>query len=119
MSRAVIVYPVEGGSPTLICDACAQGRSFERGPGPASVNWSPDGKFLYLNFRGSIYAIPLPPGQALPPIPATGFRTKEEVAAVPGARLIAEPDAFVGLNPSQYAFTRFATQRNIYRVPVP
>jgi Tol biopolymer transport system component/predicted Ser/Thr protein kinase len=119
MSGAVIVYPVEGGSPTLICDACAQSSSFERGPGPASVNWSPDGKFLYLNFRGSIYAIPLPPGQALPPIPATGFRTKEEVAAVPGARLIAEPDAFVGLNPSQYAFTRFATQRNIYRVPVP
>ena len=38
MSRAVIVYPVEGGSPTLICDACAQISSFERGPGPASVN---------------------------------------------------------------------------------
>jgi hypothetical protein len=83
------------------------------------VNWSPDGKFLYLNFQGFIYAIPLRPGQTLPPIPASGFRTKEDVAALPGARLIPEQGAFAGPNPSLYAFSRFATQRNIYRVPVP
>jgi hypothetical protein len=34
-------------------------------------------------------------------------------------RLIPEQDAFAGPNPSVYAFSRFATQRNIYRVPVP
>ena len=45
--------------------------------------WSPDGKFLYLNFQRSIYAIPLRPGQMLPPLPASGLRTDKEVAALP------------------------------------
>ena len=116
---AVMVYPVDGASPTLICGTCAQARSFERGPPPPYVSWSPDGKFLYLNFQESVYGIPLRRGQVLPPIPAAGFRTKQEVTASPGARLIPEPSAFAGPKPSVYAFTRFATQRNIYSVSVP
>src|SRR5207247_6222250 len=93
---SVVVYPVSGGSPKLICEACEQAPDFERGPSRPYVNWSADGKFFYLNFQGSIYAISLRPGQALPPIPASGFRTKQEVAAFPGARLIPEPEAITG-----------------------
>src|SRR5262249_42293963 len=116
---AVVVYPVSGGSPTLICGTCAQAPNFERGPPPPYVTWSPDAKFLYLNFEGSIYAIPLRPGQTLPPIPPSGFRTRKDLAALPGVRLLPEPEAIAGPNPSIYAYPRFATQRNIYRVPVP
>jgi hypothetical protein len=83
------------------------------------VSWSPDGKFLYLKFQESIYGIALRPGQMLPPMPASGFRSKEDVAALWGARLIPEQGAFPGPNPSIYAFTKIATHRNIYRVPVP
>ena len=101
-----------------ICEACEQAPDFERGPARPYVNWSADGKFFYLNFERSIYAIPLRPGRTLPPIPASGFRTKQDVAALPGARLIPAQDAFAGPNPSVYAFSRFTTQRNIYRVPV-
>ncbi len=115
---AVVVYPVGGGSPTMICEACAVESSFERGPGPYSVNWSSDRTLLYLNFQGSVYAIPLQPGQALPPIPASGFRTTQDVTALRGARLVAE-GAFPGPDPSVYAFTKFSIQRNIYRVSVP
>jgi len=68
-----------------------------------------------LNGRG---AIPLKPGQMLPPAPPGGFPSKEAVAALPGARPLAERDAYPGPNPSLYAFTKIATQRNIYRVPV-
>jgi len=82
------------------------------------VNWSPDGAFLYLNFEGSVYSIPLQPGEPLPPIPPSGFRTDKDVATLPGARLIAE-GAFPGADPSVYAFTKFSIQRNIYRVSVP
>jgi hypothetical protein len=116
---AVVVYPVSGGSPTLVCAACAVPPNFERGWQDLYVDWTPDGKFLYLNFRGSVYAIPLRPGQSLPPVPASGFRTAQEVGALPGARLIREPHAVTGPNPSTYAYPRFSTQRNIYRVPVP
>jgi hypothetical protein len=72
---------------------------------------------MFLNFQGSVYAIPLKPDQALPPIPASGFRTKQDVAALRGARLIAE-GAFPGHDPSLYAFTKFSIQRNIYRISV-
>jgi Tol biopolymer transport system component len=116
---AVVVYPVSGGTPTLVCGACTEAPNFERGFETHYVDWTPDGKFLYLNFQGSVYAIPLRPGQALPPVPASGFRTKQEVAALPGARLIREPQAITGPNPSVYAYPRFSTQRNIYRIPVP
>ena len=44
---------------------------------------------------------------------------KEEVARLPGARLIPEKGAFHGANAFIYAFTKVATHRNIYRVPVP
>jgi hypothetical protein len=84
------------------------------------MSWTPDGKFLYLKFATSMYAIPLKPGQILPPMPSSGFPSKEAVAALPGARLISEESGvFTGPNPAVYAFMKVATQRNIYRVPVP
>ena len=97
---------------------CVNGNDVER-VGPPGVSWSPDGKFLYMNFRESMYAIPLRPGQMLPPRPASGFRSKEDVAALPGARLIPQQGAFPGSDPSIYAFTKVTTHRNIYRVSVP
>jgi Tol biopolymer transport system component len=120
----MMVYPVDGGSPALLCENCGAGdnvvRRLERaGPPPSVVSWSRDGKFLYLNFREAVYAIPLRPGEALPPLPASGLRTERDVLALLGARLIARQEAFVGPNPSIYTFTEVAVQHNIYRVPVP
>jgi hypothetical protein len=84
------------------------------------MSWSPDGKLVYLKFSGTTYAIPLRPGQVLPSIPASGFPTKEAVAALPGAQLVSEvARMFPGPTPSTYAFVKVSTQRNIYRVPVP
>lgn len=117
--HSVQVFPVGGGAPILLCEFCDTPPSFERGPWPSSVRWSPDGKFLYLDLYGSPYAIPLRPGQALPPLPPTGLRTEQDVAALPGAMRIPQEKAFTGPDPSIYAFTRVAIQRNIYRVPVP
>ena len=50
---------------------------------------------------------------------ASGFQTAQEIAELPGARLIREPQAVMGPNPSVYAYPRFSTHRNIYRIPVP
>jgi Tol biopolymer transport system component len=118
MAWAAMVYPVGGGSPTLLSVTCASGNDVERTV-PPCVSWSPDGKFLYLKIQESIYAIPLRSGQMLPPIPVSGFRSKQDVAALPGTRLIPQEGAFPGPNPSIYAFTKVATHRNIYRVSVP
>ena len=83
------------------------------------MSWTPDRKFVYLRYETSTYAIPLKPGQMLPPIPASGFPSKEAIAALPGARLVAEGYVYPGPNPSVYAVVKVSTQRNIYRVPVP
>jgi hypothetical protein len=84
------------------------------------MRWTPDGRFVYLKFAGSTYAIPLQPGQPMPPIPAPGFQSMDAVAALPGARLVSEKEGvYPGPDPSVYAFVKVATQRNIYRVPVP
>jgi hypothetical protein len=116
---ALMVHPVAGGSPTMIC-RCYPAPNITDGPMPPPMSWTPDGKFLYLKFATSMYAIPLKPGQILPPIPSSGFPSKEAVAALPGARLISEESGvFTGPNPAVYAFMKVATQRNIYRVPVP
>jgi hypothetical protein len=112
------VFPAGSGAPTLICTTCSPPQGTD--PKPPDMVWTPDGKFVYLKFAGSTYAIPLPPGQPMPPVPASGFQTKDAVAALPGAQLISDKDnVFPGPNPSIYAFTKVATQRNIYRVPVP
>ena len=83
------------------------------------LSWSADGQFAYLQFDKSVYAIPLRRGEMLPPIPSKGFEIEREVAALPGARRLADAGAFPGPTPSAYAFIRISTQRNIYRVPVP
>ncbi len=114
---ALMVYPTTGGAPIKICELCTRPQGTE--PIPAPLSWTPDARFVYLKFGESTYAIPLQAGQMLPPRPPAGFASKEAVAALPGAQLLAEQDIYPGPHPSIYAFTKVATQRNIYRVPVP
>jgi Tol biopolymer transport system component len=111
------VYLEGTSSPTRICKDCSQPQGTEYIPPPLS--WTPDGKFVYVKFGTSLYAVPLRRGQMLPPIPPSGFPSNEAVAALPGARLVSTESVFPGPNPSMYAFTKVTTQRNIYRVPVP
>jgi DNA-binding winged helix-turn-helix (wHTH) protein/Tol biopolymer transport system component len=118
---AVQVVPTDGSSPTNASMVCAAAGGENRGTTPPCVSWSANGKYLYLNDRpaGQIYALPIPRGRNLPPLPAGGIASAIEAEAVPGARVIHERYAFVGGDPSVYAFFRVTTQRNIYRISVP
>ena len=111
------VYPRGNRRPILVCETCSppQGTA----PLPPDMSWSPDGRFTYLKVAGSTFALPLPAGKMLPVLPTSGFASKEAVAEFPGVRLVSdEPNVFAGPDPSIYAFTKVATQRNIYRVSV-
>ena len=55
---------------------------------------------------------------ALPPVPAGGFRSEDEVAQLPGARRVDVPTVVPGPSPDVYAFSRITSQRNLYRIPV-
>ena len=105
------VFPLEGGPPI---------------PTGAIFSWSATGSSMAIagDFGAIIpesrnYLVPLPRGQALPRIPAGGFRSEEEVAHLPGARRIDETDVRPGPSRDVYAFYRGAAQRNLYRIPIP
>jgi sugar lactone lactonase YvrE len=117
----VQLLPINGGLPEIVSMVCAATGGENRGTTPPCVSWSPNGRFLYLNDRsaGQIYAVPIPPGQRLPRLPAGGVKSAEEATAIPGARVIRERYAFIGSDPSVYAFFRVTSQRNIYRIRVP
>jgi serine/threonine protein kinase len=113
--NSVIVYPVERGDPISVCRECG-GRP---GDFPPLLSWSLDGKLAYFSFWSmATYMVPLRPGQILPALPASGIRSPDDAAALPGARPFKVPGAFPGARPSVYAFSKISAQRNIYRVPV-
>ena len=86
--NAVMVYPVGGGTPALLCGTCAAGDLFF----PPLVSWAPDGKLVYLSFwEQATYGVPLEPGQVLPVLPPGGIRSLDDVAALPGAQAFPVP----------------------------
>jgi serine/threonine protein kinase/Tol biopolymer transport system component len=106
---AVQLVPIGGGIPVVIGSNTL-------------LEWSSSGDSVWIAAGpvrdGRTYAVPLPRGQTLPRIPEGGFRSEEEIAALPGARSI-DAAASPGPTIEVYAFTRQTTQRNLYRVPIP
>jgi len=101
-------FPLGGGTPVTIA-------------AHAGWDWSPGGNSVAVS-GGPIasnrsYIIPLTPGEALPRMPAEGFRSEEEITQIPGARRI-EALTVPGPSPDVYAFYRGTTQRNLYRIPL-
>ena len=113
--RSVVVASTTDGTQTAICPSCANGSPPDQ---PPVVNWSRDGRFVYLHETGlrKTVAIPLRTGEPLPPLPAGGILSPMAAAALPGARELPQLRAFGGPNPSVYAFARVTTHRNIYRI---
>jgi Tol biopolymer transport system component len=84
------------------------------------VQWSPDGKFLYvttssaLTSSGRTLVVPVPRGLGLAPLPKGGFDGEE----VPGLQVIRQRDMSPGPDPDTYAFTTAEFQGNLFRIPL-
>ena len=117
----VYVDAYDGSSQTLICKGCGTAGEENRGVTPPLLSWSSDRKFLYVHSTRTrqSYAVPLPPGQLVPPLPPGGLARLSDAANLPGAKTFPEPRASGGADPSVYAYPRVTTHRNIYRIPVP
>ena len=84
------------------------------------VSWAAGGALLSSYRSPQAFFFPLAAHQVLPlNIPAGGFRSDEEIARLPGARRVEGRLATLGPTPDVYAFYRGATQRNLYRIPIP
>jgi serine/threonine protein kinase len=109
-------FPTSGGAPIPILDAIC------------FLRWQGDGKFLYLSVAtgmqtalafGRTYVIPVSPEKLFAPLPPGGFRSEDEIAKLPGVRVIEAADVYPGSTTGTYAYSRQAVQRNLYRVPLP
>jgi Tol biopolymer transport system component len=87
--------------------------------GLGQIAWAAGGALLSITGSPRAFFVPLAPGQMLPPIPAGGFHTDDEIARLPGAHRIEGRLVTVGPSPAIYAFYRGNTQRNLYRIPIP
>jgi Tol biopolymer transport system component len=88
--------------------------------GGRTLRWAPDGSHLFLSrpFSARTYVLPLANGSMLPDIPAGGFRTEAEIAALPGVEIIPHGDVGPGPSPNVYVYSRETVSRNIYRIPL-
>jgi Tol biopolymer transport system component len=101
-----VAVPLRGGTPRRIC-------AFNCLPGST---WSPDGRFLYIAAgQGRTTVLPVPPGQSLPDLPASGISSPDAALSMPGARAI-EQAAIPGANPSVYVFLKTELRRNLFRI---
>lgn len=113
-TSGLVAYPISGGPALRLCDLCI-------------LNWSSDGKYLYLwlpagSFsmtEGLAFYVPLPGGKILPRLPPTGIKSKADAETIPGAKVFAANSAVAGPDPSIYAFTKESVHRNLYRIPIP
>jgi Tol biopolymer transport system component len=111
---SLVAIPLNGGTPQRVCTPC-----FGR--------WTPDSRFLVLDWWGSggmdarrkTFAIPLRDGRMLPSLPPNGIKSRADLDAIPGIRVIDAPAAVFGPNLATYAFTRTSVHRNLYRIPLP
>ena len=94
--------------------------------GPCFVQWSADGKYLYVSptsrfgAAGSTvptYILRIPHGLGLLDLPASGIdaATEEHLA---GIQSIPQGDMSPGPDPQTYAFTTSAFQGNLFRIPL-
>jgi Tol biopolymer transport system component len=109
-------FPILGGAPIPILEAICY------------LRWQRDRRFLYLSVStgmqaalafGRTYVIPVSPEKLFPPIPPGGFHSEDEIAKLPGVRVIEAADVYPGSTPGTYAYSRQTVQRNLYRVPLP
>ena len=121
-SEIVSGYPMQGGPPRVLCRACAVG-SFEIDP--PIVGWSFHQKSMYIslthtgaNDKPQTMVIPLNPGETFPAW-WSELVTNPKLPRMPGVRMLDIPSVFPGPDASTYAFWRFSTQRNLYRISLP
>jgi eukaryotic-like serine/threonine-protein kinase len=112
-NHAGVAFPTAGGTAVRLCnDDC-------------NVDWTPNGKSLVIRLGSAHSAGPnktvvvaLEPDTTLPPWPARGIHSREDVSSL---RITRELDGWIYPSDTGSAsvFTRSTTQRNIHRVPLP
>ncbi len=104
-------FSLSGGHPVDLCFDCF-------------FVWSADGKSVAMTLRaldsagGVTGIIPLRGNSALPPLPAKGIRSADDLKNISGTFVVPYENASPGPVGS-YAYTKKDSLRNLYRIPLP
>jgi dipeptidyl aminopeptidase/acylaminoacyl peptidase len=113
-SQSNIAFPTTGGkAPVRMCRMGCE------------VDWTPDGRGLVMRLgndsgtsQSRTFVIALQPGESLPALPPEGIQSEADLVTVPVSASF-DGTVYPSDVPSLVAYVRRATQRNIYRVPIP
>jgi WD40 repeat protein len=111
---AYMAIPTSGGPPQIVC------KSF------CVPTWSSSGEWLFVSFEdatrtspGHSLAIPVGPGETLPPLPPGGIPPEADSSIIPGAQSVPRANLVPGLDPSHYVYVNTTVHRNLYRISLP
>jgi hypothetical protein len=108
--QVTMAFPTAGGPPVPLCHPC-------------EVDWTSNGRSLVIRLGSpaapnNTVVVALEVGTTLPPWPARGIRSPEELSSLRIAREV--PGwTYPSDSGSAYVFMRSTVQRNIHRVPIP
>jgi hypothetical protein len=110
----VMAIPLEGGPMIRMCASYCVPR------------WSSNGKFLFIPVEeesqtnpGRSLAIPVGPGESLPPFPPGGIQPMAQPSVMPGSQSIHRSELVAGEDLSHFAYVKTTAHRNLYRVSLP
>jgi hypothetical protein len=103
------------GSPLIRAFRLDGGPSIPIGGCEVFVRWPRDGRSVLIG----AYRVPLRAGEVLPQIPPGGIQSEDEIARLPGARMIEADGVVLGPSAGVYAFYKGTIVRNLYRIPIP
>jgi serine/threonine protein kinase len=111
--RLTLAYPLAGGKPIRLC---ALG---------CGIQWDSQGKYLYVTPQAQgvmsatrTYIVPLAKGQTFPPIPSEATALNTHLEKLPGVQVIDHPYVSPGPDPTIYAYDRYRTRSNLFRIPL-
>jgi hypothetical protein len=110
----VMAIPLDGGPMIGMCASYCVPR------------WSSNGKFLIIPVEaesqtdpGRSLAIPVGPGESLPPFPAGGIEPMAQPSVMPGSQSIHRSELVPEEDLSHFAYVKTSAHRNLYRVSLP
>jgi len=111
---APMAIPARGGNPVRVCEIFCE------------MSWTTTGEYLLASVEerslagpGRTLAIPVGPGETLPPLPPLGIPPLADARLIHGARTVAGGYVFPSADPETFVYLQVDQHRNLFRLMLP
>jgi hypothetical protein len=114
MVPMTMAIPLDGGPPQRLCASYCGARMVVEWKVPFHSRWKPGQKD-----GGRSLAIPVGPGESLPPFPPGGIEPGAQPSVMPGSQSVNRYELVPGEDLTHFAYVKTTAHRNLYRVSLP